>query len=62
LRFIGIKRKDTKEEQKKAKACKPHRDLRVPDADERLSVLEIERGLGNLDQASSELSLCKKHR
>jgi len=40
LRFIGRKRKDTKEEQKKAEACEPHRDLLVPDADEGLPVLE----------------------
>jgi hypothetical protein len=40
LRFIGRKRKDTKEEQKKAEACEPHRDLRVPDADQSLSILE----------------------
>jgi hypothetical protein len=40
LRFIGITRKDTKEEQKKAEACEPHRDLRVPDADKNVLVLE----------------------
>jgi hypothetical protein len=40
LRFLCIKRKDTKEEQKKAEACGPHRDLRVPDADQSLSILE----------------------
>jgi len=40
LRFIGRKRKDTKEEQKKVEACEPHMDLRVPDANEGLPVLE----------------------
>jgi len=39
FRFISIKRKDTKEEQKKAEACEPHRDLRVPNADESLLIL-----------------------
>jgi len=45
LRFICIKRKDTKEEQKKAEACGPHTGLRVSDADKSLPLLE-ERRLG----------------